>query len=109
MLWTVVMYPSRIPQFSSSTFTSGATLLVVQEALDRIEALRSINWSLTPNTTVGMVLSGDGAESSTCPAPAMRCCLAAASVRNLPVDSITASIPMDFQGRFSGDRSEYVR
>src|SRR5690606_41951484 len=97
MLCTVVIYPSFIPQFSSRTFTNGATLLVVQDAFDKMADRKSMVLSLTPSTTVGMFLSGEGAERSTCRAPAARCCLADSSVRNLPVDSITTSIPREFQ------------
>ncbi|MNU04733.1 hypothetical protein D3C72_2492730 [compost metagenome] len=68
----MVIYPSFIPQLSSNILTKGATLLVVQEALDRIEAERSTALSLIPNTTVAISLSAGGAEIITFFAPAVR-------------------------------------
>ncbi|MNV63092.1 hypothetical protein D3C71_1556690 [compost metagenome] len=68
----MVIYPSFIPQLSSNILTIGATLLVVQEALDRIEAERSTALSLIPNTTVAISLSVGGAEIITFFAPAAR-------------------------------------
>src|SRR5690606_16664780 len=88
--WTVVIYPSFMPQFWSKIFTKGATLFVVHEALEKRGVFQSKSSSLTPSTTVGTSLSGEGAEMMTCSAPAPRCKAAFSRLVKKPVDSTTA-------------------
>ena len=71
--WIVVMKPLWIPPSSCSTFASGATQFVVQEALDTMWCdSGSYAPSFTPST---IVMSGSvaGAEITTFFAPASRC------------------------------------
>ena len=98
-----------MPQLSSSTLTIGATLLVVHDALESTGESKSTRWSFTPRTTVATSLSGEGAEIRTCLAPAFKCRLAFSSVVNLPVDSITKSIPKSRQGKVDGSFSAKTR
>src|SRR5690606_10488404 len=60
---TVVIRPRLMPHFSWITFASGASELVVHEALETIFSPLYLP-SLTPNTNIG-VSSLDGADSTT--------------------------------------------
>ncbi|MNR08112.1 hypothetical protein D3C85_1242550 [compost metagenome] len=91
-----------MPQLSSNIFTIGATLLVVQEAFDKIGDKKSTSSSLTPITTIGISLSGAGADINTCFAPACKCFSAPTLLANLPVASTNRSTPSSFHGKFSG-------
>src|SRR5690606_1409560 len=91
-----------MPQFSSRIFTNGATLLVVQEALENKGVFQSKSESLMPSTTVGTSLSGEGAEIITCPAPDCKCSSAFSLLVNRPVDSMTISMAKSFQGNAAG-------
>ena len=71
------------------TFTIGATLFVVHDALDTITSLSSSRWSLTPRTTVLILASLAGADSTTFLAPPLRCFEANSVVKNNPVHSTT--------------------
>ena len=78
-----------MPNFSCSTFTTGARQLVVQEALEMTLCLAgSYISSLTPST---MVMSSflAGAEMMTFFTVPRRCLAASLASVNLPVDSIT--------------------
>merc|ERR1719411_2255813 len=50
MAWTVVMSPSTMPNFSCTTFVSGAKQLVVQEALETTVSVVLYSVLLTPIT-----------------------------------------------------------
>ena len=98
----VVMNPDSIPQASFSTLASGATQLVVQEALEMIRCFSlSYASSLTPST---IVTSGSvaGAEMTTFSAPASRCSWACSRFVKRPVDSTTTWTPRSFQGSAAG-------
>ena len=97
-----MMYPSCRPQFSSSTFIIGAAQLVVHEAFEIMVSSGVRMESLIPITTVLMSFDLGGAESITFFAPAVRCKVADVLSRKRPVDSITVSMPNDFQGRLAG-------
>ncbi len=104
--WTVVIKPCSIPNSSCKTFTGGARLFVVQDAIEIILCFcASYVFSFTPKT---IVASGSlpGADITTFFAPAPRCFDAPSRLRNTPVDSTTASMFNFFQGRLDGFNSE---
>mmetsp|Transcript_24278 Transcript_24278/g.50345 ORF Transcript_24278/g.50345 Transcript_24278/m.50345 type:complete len:202 (-) Transcript_24278:26-631(-) len=99
----VVIRPFSIPMPSfSSTWTTGARQLVVQEALDTTLwfALSYSEW-FTPTTKV-FKSPFPGAEMMTFLAPASMCPAAFSASTKRPVDSITYSTPMSFQGKALG-------
>ena len=100
------MSPCLIPKLSLSTFTSCATQLVVQEALDTTRwLLGSYSSAFTPRTNVLSSLVA-GAEMMTFLAPASMWAAAfSPSVKN-PVDSMTISTPRSPQGSLAGSRSD---
>src|SRR5690606_34865714 len=100
---TVFIRPRLIPHLSWITLASGASELVVHEALETIFSPLYLSW-LTPNTNIG-VSSFDGADSTTFFAPASRCFCAASLLRNRPVDSITTSTSTSPHFRLAGSRS----
>ncbi len=104
------MKPFTIPNLESSTFATGARQFVVQEAFEIISSFfGSYVFSLTPRTICLTGLSPlGGAESTTFFAPAFRCNSACSLLRNIPVDSITISIPIFPHGRFEGSFSENI-
>merc|ERR1719223_186321 len=87
--WTVVMRPCLMPNFSLTTFTSGARPLVVHDAHETTAIDESYSSSLTPTTRVGVSASLAGAEMMTCLAPPSMCFMQPSVVVNAPVDSQT--------------------
>src|SRR3712207_1453380 len=100
------MRPRSMPKLSLSTLASGASQLVVQDALLMIVFEPSYFSWLTPMT---MVRSSPvaGAEITDFLAPPASTCLRASSALvKKPVDSTTTSTPRSPQGRLAGSRSE---
>merc|ERR1719156_64879 len=102
--WTVVMRPCLMPNFSLTTFTSGARPLVVHDAHETTAIDESYSSSLTPTTRVGVSASLAGAEMMTCLAPPSMCFMQPSVVVNAPVDSHTYSTPQSFHGISVGSR-----
>merc|ERR1719181_1616823 len=102
--WTVVMRPCLMPNFSLTTFTSGARPLVVHDAHETTAIDESYSSSLTPTTRVGVSASLAGAETMTCLAPPSTCFMQPSVVVNAPVDSHTYSTPVDDHGISVGSR-----
>ncbi len=93
------MKPCSTVKESCSTFASGATQFVVQEAFETMWCESASYWSsLTPSTRVrsGSVA---GAEITTFFAPASRCFCAPSRFVKKPVDSSTTSTPRSPQAR----------
>src|SRR5450756_955232 len=100
--------PFSTPQLSLSTLTTGASEFVVQEALEMMLCLdTSRRSSLTPRT---IVISSPfaGAVIRTCLAPAVMCPRALSASVNIPVDSMTISIPNFLHGRAAGSFSRKI-
>merc|ERR1719252_508380 len=104
--WTVVIRPCLMPNFSLTTFTSGARPLVVHEAHETTDIEVSYSSSLTPTTRVGVSASLAGAEMMTFLAPPSMCFMQPSVVVNAPVDSQTYSTPTSFHGISVGSRVE---
>merc|ERR1719218_408951 len=102
--WTVVMRPCLMPNFSLTTFTSGARPLVVHDAHETTAIDESYSSSLTPTTRVGVSASLAGAEMMTCLAPPSMCFMQPSVVVNAPVDSHTYSTPVEAHGISVGSR-----
>merc|ERR1719182_954646 len=102
--WTVVMRPCLMPNFSLTTFTSGARPLVVHDAHETTAIDESYSSSLTPTTRVGVSASLAGAEMMTCLAPPSMCFMQPSVVVKAPVDSHTYSTPVSFHGISVGSR-----
>merc|ERR1719182_1058939 len=102
--WTVVMRPCLMPNFSLTTFTSGARPLVVHDAHETTAIDESYSSSLTPTTRVGVSASLAGAEMMTCLAPPSTCFMQPSVVVNAPVDSHTYSTPVVDLGISVGSR-----
>merc|ERR1719181_488428 len=102
--WTVVMRPCLMPNFSLTTFTSGARPLVVHDAHETTAIDESYSSSLTPTTRVGVSTSLAGAEMMTCLAPPSTCFMQPSVVVNAPVDSHTYSTPVVDHGIAVGSR-----
>merc|ERR1719379_449237 len=102
--WTVVIRPCLMPNFSLTTFTSGARPLVVHEAHETTDIEVSYSSSLTPTTRVGVSASLAGAEMMTFLAPPSMCFMQPSVVVKAPVDSQTYSTPVDFHGISVGSR-----
>merc|ERR1719182_971724 len=102
--WTVVMRPCLMPNFSLTTFTSGARPLVVHDAHDTTAIDDSYSSSLTPTTKVGVSASLAGAEMMTCLAPPSMCFMQPSVVVKAPVDSQTYSTPVVDHGISVGSR-----
>merc|ERR1719472_717068 len=102
--WTVVMRPCLMPNFSLTTFTSGARPLVVHDAHETTAIDESYSSSLTPTTRVGVSASLAGAEMMTCLAPPSTCFMQPSVVVNAPVDSHTYSTPVVDHGISVGSR-----
>ena len=88
---TVDMRPFTMPNFSLSTFATGARQLVVQEALETI-CCPAYVLAFTPHTNIG-VSSLEGADITTYFAPASMWACDFSLVRKRPVDSTTYSAP----------------
>mmetsp|Transcript_18292 Transcript_18292/g.21960 ORF Transcript_18292/g.21960 Transcript_18292/m.21960 type:complete len:217 (-) Transcript_18292:144-794(-) len=82
------------------TLARGARQLVVQEALEMMVMPGSNFSSFTPMTNIGA--SAEGAEITTCLAPAFKWADAFSRVVNTPVDSTTKSAPTSPQPISSG-------
>merc|ERR1719327_1031827 len=102
--WTVVIRPCLMPNFSLTTFTSGARPLVVHEAHETTDIEVSYSSSFTPTTMVGVSASLAGAEMITFFAPPSTCFMQPSVVVNAPVDSQTYSTPALVQGISVGSR-----
>merc|ERR1719282_1210978 len=102
--WTVVMRPCLMPNFSLTTFTSGARPLVVHDAHETTAIDESYSSSLTPTTRVGVSASLAGAEMMTFLAPPSMCFMQPSVVVNAPVDSQTYSTPVEAHGISVGSR-----
>merc|ERR1719387_3059042 len=101
---TVVIRPCLMPNFSFTTFTSGARPLVVHDAHDTTDMEVSYSSSLTPTTRVGVSASLAGAEMMTFLAPPSMCFMQPSVVVNAPVDSQTYSTPVEAHGISVGSR-----
>src|SRR3989344_1474358 len=97
----VVIKAFLTPQLAMTIAMTGATQLVVQEALSTISSPR-YSLSLTPRTKVLVSESLEGAEMITFLAPAVKCAPAFSLVRKAPVHSRTTSTPNSFQGSSAG-------
>merc|ERR1719484_479197 len=102
--WTVVIRPCLMPNFSFTTFTSGARPLVVHDAHETTAMEVSYSSSLTPTTRIGVSASLAGAEMMTFLAPPSTCFMQPSVVVNAPVDSHTYSTPVSFHGISVGSR-----
>ena len=91
-----------MPKCSSSTLTTGARQLVVQEPLETMWCLAGSRmvW-LTPYTSVASTPLA-GAVMSTQRAPASRCAFASDALVKRPVHSNTRSTPSSFHGSLVG-------
>src|SRR3990167_9104829 len=93
-----------MPKFSKIICITGATELVVQEALPVMGFLVENLSSFTPMSAV-TTSSPVGAVITTLFAPAAMCARAFSALVNKPVDSTTISTPNELQGSFTGSFS----
>mmetsp|Transcript_42507 Transcript_42507/g.96057 ORF Transcript_42507/g.96057 Transcript_42507/m.96057 type:complete len:244 (+) Transcript_42507:585-1316(+) len=102
MLCTVVIMPFSIVSFSWITLMMGAMQLVVQEAAVQMMCDSLSLSSLHPMTTFSTLGSLTGADTTTRFTPhRSRYGVRLATVRNLPVQSITSSTPLAAHGTWS--------
>ena len=97
-LCTVVIMPLSMPSSAWITLITGAMQLVVHEAAVQMTCSAVSFSSLTPTTTLSTDGSLTGADTTTRFTPHVsRYGCSAATVRNLPVQSITSSTPLAAQ------------
>src|ERR1041385_4350838 len=97
-----------MPNFSCSTFTTGARQLVVQEAFDTTLCLAgSYMPLLTPSTMVTSSFEA-GAEMITFFTDPCRCLAASLASVKWPVDSTTICAPTEVQSNCAGSLKKVI-